>query len=192
MPKGVGKGANTQYGSAVGQEGTFSDAATQDRNAVMPELKNEVNNPTGATPQQLAAQNTASQQGAGGSQAAAITQGSLAAGRSRNPGEYGAAIAQSGRQSGAGLAQRALGIQTNNANLAQGKQQDAIKQISGLYGTNVSGLSKMYENANASLNTELGADKQNQENMMQDIGAAEKLATMPLGGGKAGGLAGLA
>jgi hypothetical protein len=193
MPKGVSKMANQQAGAASSQEGQFTNSMGQDSNAIMPELQKEIGKPEGYTPGQMAGMNTASQQAAGGSQAGAITQGSLASGRTRNAGGYGAAIADSGASAGRGLAQRALGVQTENAQLAQSKQQNALKEVGGLYGTNVQGLNDMYKNANDSLNTNLAADKQNQENMTQDISTGMKIATTPFGGGASTqGLAGMA
>jgi hypothetical protein len=193
MPKGASKMANQQAGAAAGQESQFTGAMGADSNAMMPELQREVNKPQGLTPEQLAKVNTANQQAAGGSQAAAITQGNLAAGRTRNSGGYGAAIADSSRGAGKSLAQRALGVQEMDANLAQSKQQNALKELGGLYGTNVSGLSDMYKNANASLNTEISGDQATQTDINQDIGTGMKIATTPFGGGAStNGLAGAA
>src|SRR5271154_2631821 len=98
------------------------------------ELQSQAAHPTGYTPGQVAAQNTAAQQSAGGSNASTVGQGALMAARTRNAGAAQNAIAQGGRQASQNLSNAAVGTQVRNANLQQQNQQSATHGLESLYG----------------------------------------------------------
>ncbi len=94
--------------------------------SLMPELQQEVSHPTGFTPQQQADMTTASQQSAGGSNAGAVGQGALLAGRTKNPGTAAAAIDAASRHAGQNLGESTLGIKNADAMLQQKNRQAGL------------------------------------------------------------------
>jgi hypothetical protein len=82
-------------------------------------------------------QNTAAEQSAGGSTAAAVGQGGLYAARTRNAGAAQGAIGNATRGAGANLSRSAVGTEVNSANLANQNQRSALAGLGGLYGTEV-------------------------------------------------------
>lgn len=106
---------------------------------VAPALTRDVVNPTGFSPADLAAMDTAAQQSTGGSEAAATGQGALLGARTRNAGAPMAAIAESTRTAGENLSRGALGTRIQNAMLKNTNRRAALGGLESLYGTNVSG-----------------------------------------------------
>jgi hypothetical protein len=142
--------------AALGNSNTLNTNAQGVYGSLAPTLAAEVAHPAGYSPSDEAALNTAAQQSAGGSQAAAVGQGGLLAARTRNAGAPAAAIASSARSAGQGLSQAALKIAGQNADLKNRQQQEGIAGEEGLYGTGVSGgnqaLGELANNANANTN----------------------------------------
>lgn len=139
--------SNTLQGNA---EGLYSQLA--------PELATQATHPSGFSPTDLAKMDTAAEQSAGGSQAAATGQGALLASRTRNPGAAAAAIAEGARSAGRNLSNAALDTQLANANLKSKQQAQALGEEGQLYGTDVSGanqgLGEVASNVNANTNAE--------------------------------------
>jgi hypothetical protein len=149
--KDTAKKANQQMGTENEYGSNFNAKGNAAYNAAFPELVSEAGGDKGYTQSQLAGMNTANQQAAGGSTAGVTGQAGLISGRTRNPGSMAAAVGQATRGAAQIEGQRALGIQEQNAQLAQQKQQKALSELGGLYGTNVKGLSDMMGQANTSL-----------------------------------------
>lgn len=192
MAKGAAKDAFQNVGTADANAGNFSNRGTASWNAAFPELQQQASAPTGFTGQQLADMNTANSQSVGGGQAAAVGQGNLMAGRTRNAGGFGAALDQSAQNAGKQLSQNAVGIQNANAELAQSKQQNALRELGSLYGTNTQGLNDMLGQSNNAIGQATAADKETNDAIQGYIGDAQKIATTPFGGGSATqGLAGM-
>jgi hypothetical protein len=116
------------------------------------QLSAQAAHPTGYTPGQVAAQNTAAQQSAGGSNAATVGQGGLLAARTRNAGAAQNAIAQGGRQASQNLSNAAVGTQVRNAGLAQSNQQSAEHGLQNLYGTELGGSQNALGMSNQAIN----------------------------------------
>lgn len=80
----------------------------------------------------------ASQEGAGGANAAITGEGKLAALRGRTAGGFAPALAEAARAKGRTLSTNALGVSNEDAQLAQQKQAQARQQLLGLYGADTS------------------------------------------------------
>ena len=139
MGSGVKKDAFQNSGYAQGQFKNLSDNAANIYGSLEPTLAAEAAHPTGYTPEQKSAMNTAAQQSAGGSTAAAIGQGRLYDMRTHNAGGAKAAIGEGIRNAGANLSNSALNTEMADANMAQHNRQAATAGLQGLYGTNLSG-----------------------------------------------------
>lgn len=150
--------ASTAANSAQGASNTAGAAAGSLYSTLAPELLNESVNPQGFAPADLAAMNTASQQSAGGSEAAAVGQGALQAARTHNLGTPNAAIGQSVRQAGTNLSNSALRTQIMNAQEKSKEKQAGIGGLESLYGTELNtelgGLGQVANNVNANTNAE--------------------------------------
>ena len=96
--------------------------------------------------------NTAAQQSAGGSQAGAVGQGALLAGRTKNAGTADSAIARSAENAGGLLSRAALQTQVGNANLKQHQQESAQHGLESLYGTDISGGINALNTSNNAVN----------------------------------------
>ena len=122
-----GKGSATATAAsqnALANSNTLQNESLNSYNALMPELQTMAAHPPGTAPADLAAQSTEAMQGAGGSQGAAVGQGALLEGRTKNPGSARAAIASSSRGAGEELGRRGLQIRTNDAALKAKQQQE--------------------------------------------------------------------
>lgn len=131
--------AQTGATQANNLSSTYGGNAGALYSTLAPELQTEAAHPAGYAPTDLAAMNTAAQQSAGGSQAAAVGQGNLLAARTRNAGAPAAAIDSAARSASAGLSKAATGIQTKNADLKQKQQQSGLSGLENLYGQNEQG-----------------------------------------------------
>ena len=139
--------SNTSANNAAGLYGTLA-----------PQLQAEAAHPSGIAPTDLASMNTATQQSAGGGQAAAVGQGALRAARTGNAGASDAAIADSARTQGQTASKAALGTQMANAELKSKQQQAGLSGLGSLYGTtsgnSVGALGQVASNVNANTNAE--------------------------------------
>src|ERR1700722_8363705 len=136
---GTKKDALANSGTALGQSNTLNANAGALYGPLSAELTTQAAHPSGYTPGQMAAQNTAAQQSAGGTNAGSVGQGALLAARTRNAGAAQNAIAQGGRQASQNLSNAAVGTQVRNASLANQNQQSAEHGLQNLYGTELGG-----------------------------------------------------
>lgn len=137
---------------------TFGSNAQGLYSVLAPALMGDIAHPPGISPDTLAKMNTAAQQSAGGSQAAAVGQGRLLAGRTRNPGSADAAIASAARSTGESLSDAALKTELANEQVKEHQRSQALGEAGGVYGTGVSGsnagLGEVANNVNANTNAE--------------------------------------
>ena len=154
-----GKGSATATAAsqnALANSNTLQNESLNSYNALMPELQTMAAHPPGTAPADLAAQSTEAMQGAGGSQGAAVGQGALLEGRTKNPGSARAAIASSSRGAGEELGRRGLQIQTNDAALKAKQQGAALGELGSTYATATGGgnaaLGQVASNVNANTN----------------------------------------
>lgn len=126
--------------STYNQSQNLTNSSEANSNALygtlMPAFEQEAVNPQGFTPSQIAAQDTASQQSTGGAVAGATGEANLEAARNRNAGSFAPALDKAARGAATVNSKNALGVQTGNATLEQGKQQSGLSGLSSLYGTN--------------------------------------------------------
>lgn len=127
--------AHSGMNFSTGLQGTAGNIYS----TLAPGLTAQATHPTGFSPADLAAMNTASQQSAGGATAAAKGEGGLLAARTRNAGAPAAAMAKSIRSASEGAGERAVGIQAQNAQEKLKQQQAAQSGLERLYGTDVTG-----------------------------------------------------
>lgn len=139
--------SNQQNANAMGLFGTLA-----------PELETEIAHPAGFAPSDLAAMNTATQQSAGGSEAAAVGQGALKAARTGNAGGSDAAIGAAARGAGETASKGALATQMANARLKESQRSGAERGLEGLYGITsgdvTPALNSVANNVNANTNAQ--------------------------------------
>lgn len=105
---------------------------------LLPKLEQEAQNPQGFSSAQLGSQLTALEQGAGGANSGISGAGALQAARTRNSAGMSSVLDNASRNATKAFSQGALGVQNQNANLEQEKQQSALGALQGMYGTDTS------------------------------------------------------
>lgn len=171
MSSGVKKDAFANSGTANGMQSSLSGNAAGIYGPLASTLQSQAAHPSGLTPSQMAAQNTAAQQSAGGSNAATVGQGALLAARTRNAGAAQNAIAQGGRQASQNLSNAAVSTQQQNAGLQQQNQRSAISGLQGLYGTEIGGAQNALNSSNQALNLANQAKPTFWQNMATQFGS---------------------
>lgn len=151
MSSGVKSDAFANSGTAKATSAGLSSNASGIYGPLASTLQSQAVHPSGLTPSQMAAQNTAAQQSAGGSNAATVGQGALLAARTRNAGAAQNAIAQGGRQASQNLSNAAVSTQQQNAGLQQQNQRAAQSGLQNLYGTEVGGAQSALNSSNQAL-----------------------------------------
>lgn len=178
MPKGSSQ-ATQQYNTANSNEGTFSNRGTSAYNAMMPELTSEATNPKGLSPSEMATANTANQQSVGGAVGGATSLGNLESGRTRNAGGFAGALDSASRAGSRQLSNDTLKTQQMSNELAESKQQDALKELGSVYGQNTSALNDMMKNANTATSNLTTADQDTTGDIMKGVQMA---GSMGMGG----------
>lgn len=174
-------------GTANGLQNQYSANAANVYGGLEPQLAAEAAHPTGLTPMQKAAQNTAAQQSAGGGAAGAIGAGKLYSARTRNAGGAKEAIGQAVRGAGSNLSEAALGTEQQDASLQQRNRQSGLTGLEGLNSEQTSAG----ENALGLSNEALGlANKANPSFWQQMATAAGTPVAQGLGGAVSKGLFG--
>ncbi len=165
----MGKGANRQLlnnsGTAQGDNKALSGAASGISSTLVPQLQNQASNPQGMTPQQLAYENTASQQSLGGSTAGVTGQANLESARTRNAGGFQGAIGSGSRQAEKNLSQNAVGIQNEQTMLQQQQRQQAQQALMQLYGIDEQTALGYLNSSNSALGAE-NRSHPNQEGLL--------------------------
>ncbi len=128
--------------------------------SLAPTLQQDIAHPVGLNPYEKAQANTAAQESAGGSQAAAVGQGALQAQRTRNAGTADAAIGEGARGAGRNLSRAALGTELQDSAMKQQKQQAAKGELAGLYGVATPGGSQALNSVASNVNANTNAAEQ--------------------------------
>lgn len=124
-----------------------------------PFLTSELEHPQGYSQQDTSAMLSAGLGGAGGANAGLVGQAAQRAAVSRNGGAFQSALDDAARQRSKAAAGASEGIAAQNANLKQTQQQDAAKQLQGLYGTDTSGMLNAMGQESQDINAEANANK---------------------------------
>lgn len=169
--------------TANGLESLYGSNAAGVNSTLTPALEQEAVNPQGYNPTQLAAQTTAAEQSAGGSNAGATGGALLRASRTRNSGAAPAAIDAASRTAGQNLSETNAGIQKNNADLQQKQRQQGISGLEGLYGENVNAGEGALGLSNDALKSAGGLQNFWQTYLLQAMSTANKAAEAGAGGG---------
>lgn len=174
MPRGVQKAAMGAFGNAQKMGETANLRGANIYNDLFPQLTSEATNPQGFGIAGLNAMNTANQQSIGGSNAAAAGEGNLLAARTRNAGVAQPMISEANRAGARQLSQNAVGIQAANERERQSQQQNALRALQGLYGTQMNTALGAQGIGNEYLRTGLGAAQATQAAWNQNLGDVEK------------------
>lgn len=141
--------AQTGATQSLNNSSTFGGNAGSLYSTVAPALAADIAHPAGMNPVDLARLRTENEQSAGGSEAAAVGQGALLAGRTKNAGSADAAVDAAARGAGQQLSSADLKTNLANEDLKQQQRSQALGEEGGLYGTSVGGSnSALGENAN--------------------------------------------
>lgn len=169
--------AKTNMNSANGVAGQASQNAGQDRGTLFPTLRNDINNPTGFTPNQVNQNLTAAEQGAGGATGSLAGAQGLKANVTRNSSAT-AGVGDALARARAMAASKATGDITAESNkLGQMKRQSALSGLEGLYGTDNSDSLKAMGLSTDAINSEVNAGKSGWlQNMDDTITAAASAA----------------
>jgi hypothetical protein len=184
MPKGVASNQLANAGTGQNLASSLTGNAASIYGGLEPALQSEAAHPQGYTPSQVASQNTAAQQSAGGSQAATAGAGGLYAARTKNAGAAQNAIGAGTRAAGANLSNAAVGVANKNANLQQQQQQEGLKGLGGLYSTNLSGGENALGLSNSALSGAASSDAANPwlKILMQGMSNGQQAAGAAAGG----------
>jgi hypothetical protein len=185
VPKGVENQELANSGTAQGLSSSLEGNAASIYGGLAPQLQAEAAHPAGYTPTQVASQDTAAQQSAGGSQAATAGAGGLYAARTKNAGATQNAIGAGTRAAGANLSNAAVGVQNKNANLEQSQQQEGLKGLGGLYGENLSGGEGALGLSNSALSGAASSSEANpwMKILMQGMSNANQAGSAAAAGG---------
>lgn len=187
------RSATTQAGKAAttaANTGTQLGAeASGIGSTLTPFLTSELEHPQGYSQQDMSSMLSAAEGGAGGADAGIVGQANQQAATSRNAGGFQAVLDDAARQRAKAAAGASEGIAAQNAGLKQQQQQDAAKQLQGMYGTDTSGMLDATGQEANDINAETNAAKsgwlQNAEGVLGTLGSvASGAGSMGLGFGK--------
>lgn len=183
--RGAAGEAKQQGKTAGGVAGTAGSNATQIGSTITPVLEQQATHPTGYDPTTLNNMLVSQQEAVGGGNAAIGGEGRLSALRSRTAGGLAPVLAEAARSKGRTLASGALNVQNRSADLAQQKQQEALRALQGLYGTDTSNQLKAMGLQAEDVQNELAAGRQgwlqNTEGVLNTIGGLGKDAALSYG-----------
>lgn len=158
--------------------------AQQNYNPLHTFFSNELNNPQGFSPQDMANMLSSSNQSLGGSNAGAVGNLATMAARSGNAAGLATAQDQSARNNAKIASQNALGIQGQNAELKQKQQQAGAQGLNSLYGENLASSLKSLGLSDEAINTWLKGASETSEDIDKN--------TAMISGAVSGGAGGLA
>lgn len=142
MAKGNKKGVdlgNKSAQTAADTGSALNSRAMSLQDTLEPQLEHDIQAPTGFAPGDLAAMNTAAQEGAGGATSGAVGAMGAQAARTRNRGAFTAAADESARSGQRQAAQSGVEIQGANAGLKEQQRASALRAKQGLFGSDLSG-----------------------------------------------------
>jgi hypothetical protein len=155
--RSIQKQAKSNAGTANSVGGQMGAAASQIGSTIIPGLEQEATHPTGFDPLQKGRMLTSSGEAIGGVNAGVTGEANLAAARTRNAGGFTHALDEAARVKGRQMASATLGVQNEDARMAQEKQRFAQQQLAGLYGTDTSAQLKAMGLSDEDLRTALQA-----------------------------------
>lgn len=168
--------AKSAYNTAQDTAGKASATADQISSSLIPGLENDVNNPTGYTPEEMNNQLVAGEQGAGGANAGIVGQANLGVARTHNSAGYSNALDEAARDKTRQLSENALNVQNKSADLAQQKRMGAQKELGSLYGTDTNANLDAQGLATKDIGEEVEAGKsgwlQNMEQLITTLSGA--------------------
>jgi hypothetical protein len=145
--------ANTAAGTASG----YGNAAGGIGATMTPILTREASGGGGLTATQQNNELVAGAQGAGGANAGVVGQAGLAANRTHNTGSLSTVLDAAARDKTKQLSNNTLGVANQNTGVQLGQQSDALKQLGGMYGQDVSAQLGAQRNQNADIGTAIQA-----------------------------------
>ena len=129
--------AQSAAGTAAKTGGTYGEEASDIGSTLVPTLKQDVNNAPGFTPEQQNAQLVAGEQGLGGATSSIAGEAGLRAVRSRNVGSTAGVLDEAAREKMRQSSTVGLDVAQKQAELQQAQRAQALKQLQGLFGTDV-------------------------------------------------------
>lgn len=174
-----------QQAAGVGaQQGT---QANQIGSSIIPTLERRAQGQgVGLTPLQRNQALVSSQEATGGTNAGLTGEANLASARTRSAGGYGAALDEASRQKMRSQQQAVQGVNTENTQLANQQQSQALQQLQGLYGTDTSNMLKAMGLQSEDTQNQLAAARQGWLQNTTGVIGALKGAGASGGGGSSG------
>jgi hypothetical protein len=178
--------ANDAYKQANNTADSLNGAASSISGNLTPFLTQRMEHPEGYSQQDTSAMLAAGLGGAGGESAGLGGAANKEAAVTRNAGGFQAALSDAARQRMKAAAGTSEGIAAQNANLKQTQQEEAAKQLQGLYGTDTSGMLNAMNQEHEDVNSSIEGNKtgwlQNTLNIMAALNPSGKIGGMKFGG----------
>jgi len=182
MDRSIQQRAKAGASAATGEAGGFGMQAKQIGSTLIPGLERQATTPTGYSPLEKGRMRTAVGESLGGTAADIGGQATLAAARTRNAGGFAPALAEAARIKSRATATGNLGIESEDARLAQEKQRYAQQALQGLYGTDTSNQLNAMGLSNESLKTALQAGQSGWfQNLMKGLEVGGNLGLRAMG-----------
>ena len=184
MDRGAAGQAKTLGQQANAATGQSQGRATSEYGTIEPILQREATNPWGFTPLEKSSMITSAGEALGGVNSGAGGEARLNSMRTRNASGFAPALAEAARAKGREMATTQQNINMADAQVARQRQQQALQQLQGLYGTDTTNMLRSMGIADQDLNTQLAANRQgwlqNTEGVIDTLSNAAKPAA---GGG---------
>jgi len=174
LQKQAGQAATTA--STTG--GNYGNAAAGIGASIVPTLETQATNPTGYSSTDINDMLVSGAQAAGGVNSGITGQANQTAARTRNAGGFATALDEASRQKNRQLSGNALDVMNQNAKLKQAKQEEALNQLQGLYGTDVTAqmraMGLVPEDINSGVNAGNSGWLQNTIGVINALGGAAR------------------
>ena len=178
--------ANNAFTQANNTADSLNGAASSISGNLTPFLTQRMEHPEGYSQQDTSAMLAAGLGGAGGESAGLGGAANKEAAVTRNAGGFQAALSDAARQRMKAAAGTSEGIAAQNANLKQTQQDEASKQLQGLYGTDTSGMLNAMGQEHEDINSEIEGNKtgwlQNSLAVIKALNPTGKIGGMGFGG----------
>ena len=179
--------ANQAFTQANNTADSLNGAASSISGNLTPFLTQRMEHPEGYSQQDTSAMLAAGLGGAGGESAGLGGAAQKQAAVTRNAGGFQAALSDAARQRMKAAAGTSEGIAAQNANLKQTQQEEASKQLQGLYGTDTSGMlnamGQEHEDVNSAVNAGQTGWLQNTMSVLNGLNFGGKFGKFSVGGG---------
>jgi hypothetical protein len=159
----MARAAEQQAKGTYGQASAAGSQAGQNANSIfgtlLPQYEKEAAAPEGFAPGEKAEMMTAAAGSTGGSTAGAIGRNNLIAARTRNRGGFQIANDEAAREGGRQLSSDVLGVDNEDARLKKEESSEGLRGMAGLYGQNENALMESLGAENNSTNNLINAGK---------------------------------